>query len=118
MAAPVITITSINRIKISNKDGRHRALIKFTSDQDLVDFIVKVNGTSHSTGSDADYSYSRYIYPSNSLYPSSSVYLKDYLLKVGEEEIAIVDYTELSGEGDYRINVYGCNSNGEWSNYG
>ena len=117
MAAPKINIDSVSRYKISNVAGMDESIVYFfSSDQVLKSFVAKVGGVSHDTGvtvGEADN-----LYPSTTIYPSTALYPYTYSLPVGTSQRFEVLASELSGDGTYRINVYGMNEAGEWTAYG
>jgi len=93
---PKATITSVSRDKISDETGVDKSTIKFTFDQDIIQWTVNVMGSSHDTGIIADYGGA---------------------VSAGVEITAEVDWTELYQEGQNRVNIYGQNSNGQWTLY-
>ena len=115
MAAPLITITSISKTKISDEPGYDQTVVKFTANQILKDYIAKADGSGYTNGIVVGQSTN--VYPSETLYPSIALYPQDYALIVGSEQQFEVDNKELGIDGTYRINVYGMNELGEWTTY-
>jgi hypothetical protein len=93
---PIATIVSISKNEISDEPEMDRSTVTFTFDQDVIQWTVNVLGTSHDTGTVADYGTSA---------PS------------GTEITAEIDYMELAQEGDNRVNIYGQNSAEMWTEY-
>ena len=135
MAAPLITITSISKTKISDEVGYDRCAVRFAADQKIKDFIVKAGGTDHTNGITVEKSMA--LYPSEILYPSATLYPVDYNLDSlgavypdanlypgetlypmdGDEQEIFIDNEELGIDGLYRINIYAMNEAGEWTAY-
>lgn len=117
MAAPTITIHSVSRYKISNKSGMDESIVYFfSSDQDLKDFVAKAGGVGHTTGLTVGEAVS--LVPSETLYPSASLYPSEFSLPAGAHQRFEVLASELTGDGTYRVNIYGMNAAGEWTPYG
>ena len=117
MAAPKINIESVSKYKISNKTGMDESIVYFfSSDQILKSFVAKAGGVSRDTG--VTVGESDNLYPSTMLYPSTTLYPYAYSLPIGTSQRFEVLASELSGDGIYRINVYGMNEAGEWTAYG
>lgn len=114
MTAPLITITSISKTKISDEVGYDRCVVRFAADQKIKDFIAKADGTDHTNGITVEKSMA--VYPSEILYPSVTLYPVDYNLDEDEQEI-LIDNEELGIDGLYRINIYAMNEAGEWTAY-
>ena len=115
MAAPTITIASTSATKISDETGKNQSVVAFTSNQNIIDFIAKTNGTSYETG--VTVGRSDGLRP-GTLVPGALI-PKGYTLTSGIEQEFEVDDTELTGgDGVYRVNVYGKNTSSEWSAYG
>jgi hypothetical protein len=129
-SAPVITITSYTRSRISKQSGVNVCVVKFISDQDLIAWEARADGYSAGTGDLVGESegsaatkgaslimgrarQGRYIASS----PAGSS--GGVLLAVGDVGQFEVEPDELtSGDKEYRITVYGKNLAGEWSDYG
>lgn len=129
-SAPVITITSYTRSRISKQSGVDVCIVKFTSDQDLIAWEARADGYSAGTGDlvgeDEGSATTkgaslimgrarrgRYVVSS----PAGSS--TGVLLTAGDVGQFEVEPDELtSGDKEYRITVYGKNLAGEWSDYG
>jgi hypothetical protein len=94
MAQPIVTIVSVDRVKVSDEVGMNKANVVFTFDQNITQWTVNVMGVSYDTGTIAD--------------SGNSV-------TAGTQITAEIDFTELYSEGDNQVNIYGRNSSGEWS---
>lgn len=117
MAAPLITIQSVSRYRISNKTGFDESIVYFfSSNQILKDFVAMSGGVSHTTGVTVGSAGS--LVPSDTLYPSNALYPVDFALPAGVQQRFEVLASELAGDGVYRINIYGMNAGGEWTAYG
>lgn len=116
MAAPVISLISVSRYKISDEIGFDKSTVIFQSDQDIVDWEARVGGIRQGTGI--------LIGSPSLLYPSGSLVCSNALFPMGATANANtniqfdVDYSKLiSGDGTYRINIYAKNSSEEWTPY-
>lgn len=122
MAAPKINIDRVTRTRISNKSGVDYVEVFFSSDQDLIEWQARADGSGvgqgllvgKSIGTDWNSKASKYG-ASWSTWGNG-----DWNSFIIEDELSfIVEDNELTnGEKTYRINVYGKNENGEWSVYG
>lgn len=100
LTPPVVTIVSISKSKISKIVGMEKTIIKFKFDIDVVDWVVRVSGTSSSTGIYADGSDGNWeVIPANTVLT------------------ATVDWTECYREGDNRVNIYGQGIDAAWTFY-
>jgi Concanavalin A-like lectin/glucanases superfamily len=93
---PQVTIVDISKSKISDETGMDRAIVTFKFSKDVTEYKVLVNGVDHTTGFLAD---------------SGGVVIAD------TDVTAEIDFTELGTEGNHRINIYGCTSDGTWTKY-
>jgi hypothetical protein len=116
MAAPIVTITSISRTKISDEPGATQSIVKFKVNQAIIAWEARAGGMF--PGSGLLVGNGGGPFPSSSLYPSTSFYPDNYSVAANTEIQFEVDYTELQQDGDYQINVYAANALGEWSAYG
>lgn len=93
---PIPTIVDVSDYVISDEPNMNTSLITFTFDQDVTEWTVNVIGTSNSTGVVAD----------SGGFAASGTQLQ-----------AVVDWNELYSEGENKVNIYGKNSNGDWTLY-
>lgn len=93
---PSVDTLSLDANKISDEPTKDTATVTFTFDQDVTEWRVRVLGTSPDSGFLAD--------------SGGSV-------SAGTEINAVIDYTELQQEGSNRLNIYGRNSSGQWTQY-
>lgn len=94
---PKITIVNYSRDKISSNDGFQSSYIEFQSDQVLTQWEARSNGNERGVGV--------LVGLGDSLQLNSSGFFEVY-------------YDELTaGDKDYRITVYGQNTEGAWSGY-
>lgn len=93
---PVVTNIYANKITISDEEEANQSIITVQFDTDVVQYIARINGVDHNTGT---------IVHEGGAIPANT-----------NAEI-IVDWNELLIEGVNRINIYGKNSNGEWTTY-
>ena len=92
---PTINIISYTLDKISDEVGYQTSTVTFQSDQDLVEWEARADGTGHGSG--------LLVGSGGSVTANTDVTFD-------------VDYTELTqGDKTYQINVYGKNSDGIWS---
>jgi len=96
ISKPIINISSVSKTKISDEPDMNQSIIKVSFDQDIVEYIAKLNGVDHTTG--------------------ETVHIGGAVLKNQEADV-IIDWDELTVEGQNRINIYGKNSNGDWTEY-
>ncbi|MDM5333444.1 hypothetical protein QUF56_09415 [Ureibacillus composti] len=115
MAEPKVTITSISKRKISDESGHDQSIIKFTCDQTIVAFEVRAGGIFQGSGLLVGMSDS--LYPSSSLYPSNSLYPINFKVTAGTVLQFDIENEELQQDGEYRINIYALNEQGEWTPY-
>lgn len=98
--APIPNILHINSPTsdntISDEPNMDKAVVTFTFDQDVTEWTVNVLGSDHTTGAVAD---------------------SGNAVAVGTEITAVIDWTELYQEGQNRINIYGRNTDGQWTPY-
>lgn len=96
---PKITITSIDKSKISDEIGHDECLCTFTSDVDLTEWEVRATfgnaATGHGTG----------------LLVESGLNLSANT----EATVSILDEELTDGDGQYVINIYGKSADGTWS---
>lgn len=90
---PIVNVLSANRTKISSKAGVNQSIIKVTFDKNVEQYVARLNGASYDTGV---------------LVHSGGA------VSAGVQADVIIDWNELTTEGNNKINVYGC-SNGVWS---
>jgi hypothetical protein len=93
---PMVTITNQNRYVISQKDGFSMSTATFKFDKDIVEWKINLQGAGHDTGTLINYGNE---------------------LSANTEIEAIVGWDDLSQEGQYRINIYGKDSDGNWTPY-
>ncbi|HMA60165.1 MAG TPA: hypothetical protein VKN64_07715 [Halanaerobiales bacterium] len=92
---PTINIVGYTKDKISDEVGYQTSTVTFQSDQDLVEWEARADGTGHGSG--------LLVGSGGSVTANTDVTFD-------------VDYTELTqGDKTYQINVYGKNSDGLWS---
>lgn len=94
---PAVTIISVDKTKISDEIGMNKAIVKFKFDKDIVEYTVRVGGTSQTSGVNAQSAVTN--------------------ISANTEITAEIDNTELAQEGNNRINIYGKDANGVWTQY-
>jgi hypothetical protein len=119
MSEPIVTIVSVDRVKISANDGVNKSIVTFAFDVPVQAYTVNDLGVSYNTGTIAD---SKSLYVSdlsnNTVSSISSKTVKE--IRQIDETVNIqaeIDHNELSQEGDNRINIYGKSLDGTWSSY-
>jgi hypothetical protein len=95
--APIVSVSNIDKSKISDEAGMDTSTITFAFDTDVTEWTVRVNGVDHTTGVVAD---------------------SGGAVSSGTEIQAVVDWTELYQEGNNRVNIYGKTAGGLWTPYG
>lgn len=93
--APSVNIVSVDKYKISAVSGANLSHIVFTFDRDVTQWECRVGGTGQGTGFLAD---------------------SGGAVTVGNQITATIDRTELSSEGQNKVNIYGLNDVG-WTQY-
>ncbi|UGO51055.1 concanavalin A-like lectin/glucanase [Bacillus phage vB_BanS_Nate] len=93
-SAPIASIVSSTRTKISKISGAEKALVTFKFDKDVQEYKVMVGGSDYQTGILADSGGAK---------------------TANTNIVAEIDYTELSVEGLNRVIIYGQGTDGTWS---
>lgn len=95
---PIVNVISATRIKLSNQPNMNDSTIvfKFGFSQDIQEWRAVLLGSSYDTGTIID---------------------SGGFVEKGSEVTTQVNYSQLYGEGDNRINFYGKNLKGEWTPY-
>jgi len=115
----MIDVTSVSSYKLSNVNGFDSTLVTFESDTDITAWRINRLGTSWDTGEvleEESLDWSRALSNSwNSL--KDLTWLEQAYI---EAEVSITDeiYASELQAGEQRINVYGKDRNGNWSQYG
>lgn len=94
---PEVEIVNINRRKLSSNDGMGLSTATFKFNKDVTEYVLKVEGTSYETGDTAH------------------VHLGN--VAAGQEAVGLVSWDELRKEGNNRINIYGKDTEGNWTPY-
>lgn len=118
--APVVTIVSVSRTKVSDESEVDRADIRFHFDQDTKSFTVNVNGVDYSTGIVADSGGGKDVGELSVITVgdlSTQTVQQISIIVAGMEIVATVDWTELYGQGENRVNIYGESLSGLWTPY-
>jgi hypothetical protein len=92
--SPIVSIESVSRTKISDEEGMNQSIIKVKFDRSVQAYKAMLNGVSHSTG--------------------VIVHNGSYAL-TNEVVDIIIDWNELSSEGENKINIYGQSGDGTWT---
>lgn len=93
-SAPIATIVSSTRTRISKQIGAEKSLVTFKFDKDVQAYKVMVGGSDYMTGVLADSGGAK---------------------TANTNIIAEIDHTELSTEGLNRVTIYGQGTDGTWS---
>lgn len=93
-SAPIATVVSTTRTKISRVTGAEKTLITFKFDKDVQAYKVMVGGSDYMTGLLGDSGGAK---------------------TANTNIVAEIDHTELSIEGLNRITIYGQGTDGTWS---
>lgn len=125
MAKPVITIESVTRTKISQKSGVDSSLVVFSTNQDLTEWQARADGKGVGQGLlvgsgsslilEGDWE-SR----TEEFGPNWNQWGVNWneLIHYAEASFIVDDEELTNGDKVYRINIYGKNKSGEWSDYG
>ena len=128
MTAPIITIGTVDKVRISAKTEHDTAVARFTASQALTAWEARADGTGRGSGllvgsDSADIEAKWQDATSDKWCEMSGQRWQDTLwpkvvLSSGATGVFEVEDTELTnGDKTYRINVYGRNKGGEWSGY-
>ncbi|UGO51244.1 concanavalin A-like lectin/glucanase [Bacillus phage vB_BanS_Skywalker] len=93
-SAPIATVVSSTRTKISRQTGAEKTLVTFKFDKDVQAYKVMVGGSDYQTGLLADSGGAK---------------------TANTDIVAEIDHTELGTEGLHRITIYGQGTDGTWS---
>lgn len=115
MAAPIITITSISKTKISDEPGADQSIVRFTANQTIVGWESRAGGSF--PGSGLLVGKGGQLLPAANLFPASNLYPSNYQVVAGIEIQFEIDNEELQQDAQYRINIYALNGAGEWTPY-
>lgn len=94
---PTIIITNVTRTKISGIDEMNTCVVTFQSNQPLLQWEARADGNGHGSGD---------LVGSGGASTSNT----DITFNVENDEL-------VWGDKSYRVNVYGQNLSGAWSNY-
>jgi hypothetical protein len=119
MSEPIVTVVNVDKLKISANDGVNKSIVTFNFDIPVQAYTVNDLGVSYNTGTVAD---SKSFYVSdlqNQLVSSVETKTVKEIRQIdGNVNIqAEIDHSELSQEGNNRINIYGQSLDGTWSSY-
>lgn len=128
MTAPIITVKSVSRSKISSIAGVSVSVAEFTADQPLVDWEARADGGGVGQGllvgnaSDVRDTWDKFdgLAWSWDFLDSKGLTWDDLTTVLAPNQVGIfeVESDELTnGDKEYRINIYGKNKAGEWSSY-
>lgn len=92
---PVVSSIRTNKQKISDELGMNQSVITVQFDKDVTQYVARLNGVDHTTG--------------------ELVHTGGAVLANSDAQV-IIDWNELSSEGQNRINIYGQNATG-WTLY-
>lgn len=128
--APLVTIDSISRSKISAQTGDNTSIVTFHFDKDVSAWTVNVNGADHTTGTVAETGSgsggtSETVANLQSMTVSTvDTYTVGQLssgtqtITAGTQQQATINNTEMYQEGGNRVNIYGqSNVDGTWTPY-
>lgn len=93
---PIVSILSVSNYTISDELGANQSIIIITFDKDVTQYVAMLNGVDHTTGT---------------LIHSGGA------LTAGIQGQVIIDWNELTTEGQNRINIYGQGADGSWTKY-
>lgn len=128
MTAPILTIQSVTRNRISKLSGVNRAIVTFTTNQALTDWEARADGQGVGQGDLVGKAENlRQTWQQVNALGLTYAQLNDenrtwsdINTVLGETNTGTfeVDHDELTwGDRPYRINVYGENKNDEWSSF-
>lgn len=95
-ATPTVIYISTDNPKISDETNKNQSNITVKFDVDIIEYVARLNGTSHDTG---------VLVHQGGAVPANT------------NAQVIIDWNELTTEGNNRINVYGKSSGGLWTAY-
>jgi len=107
---PLITITNVDRTKISDEPGFQVAQITWQANEDIFEYIVRIGGLDYTTGTLVEHKEPPKWFP---IFPLD---LSDGRIPAGTQITTVVSYTLLN-EGDNQINIYARDAAGNWVPY-
>ena len=93
---PTVLSVIASKLIISDELNMNQSIITVQFDKDVTQYVARLNGIDHNTGA--------------LVHDGGSVIF-------GENAEIVVDWNELSSEGENRINIYGKDANGLWTPY-
>lgn len=93
---PSVTVTSISRSVLSPVAGMDTSTVRFTFSEDVVQWTARLDGVSYDTGTEVG---------------------SGGAVTQGVEAELVITYTQLTTEGNNRINLYGLDGEGAWTLY-
>lgn len=132
MTAPNILIKSYSRDRISDESGVQKSVVVFQSDQNLIDWVARADGQGYGQGDLVGKAITSPIPQTWDEIDNKNLSWDEIdslsltwdelddrtILKANTDGTFDVDFTELKwGDKSYRINVYGKNVKGEWTDY-
>jgi len=119
MTAPIITVVSFTRSKISSVVGDDISTVLFRADQILTDWEARAGGAGVGQGLLVGKAASSLVCGTSILCSTSLKCQSANSFPANSDLYFDVDHGELTnGDGIYRINTYGKNTGGEWTAYG
>lgn len=121
MVAPLVSSLTATKSKISDEIGMNQSTLTFTFDQDIVEYSVNLDGSAPVNGIVLDSAVKNVgtlASQTVGAIASQTVLVTLVLTSAGTGIDSIIYHTDLTTEGLNRINVYGKNTNGEWTPYG
>lgn len=121
MASPLVTSLVATKTKISDEIGMNQSTLTFAFDQNIVEFTVNLDGSAPTNGTVLDSAVENVgtVKTQTVATIKTQTVLNTLILTpTGTGIDSIIYHTDLTTEGLNRINVYGKNTNGEWTPYG
>lgn len=109
MPTPIVSITNVTNYKVSDEAEFDQTIVSFTFDIRTVEMLARCNGTDQLTGLLVDQR-DKYVATQSSKTVeemASETVIDVSSFPANTEFTATIDFTELYGEGENRINIYG-----------
>ena len=91
---PIVTKLEASKLKISDEAGMNQSIITVRFDKDVTEYVARLNGSDYSTG---------------------TLVHQGLGVLANTDATVIIDWNELTREGENRINIYGKGIDGSWT---
>lgn len=95
-STPSVILISANKMELGKHEETNQSIITIRFDKNVIEYVARLNGTSYDTGT--------LVHQGGSVSANTNAQV-------------IVDWNELTTEGQNRINIYGKGTDGSWTPY-